>query len=139
MLQKSKAIMRQAPLLLPHAVILIVFASLSQKSTMTTDLRCHIHAFVLIPPLSIKKDYHRLDEDCYFNPTPETSKSCLSLDATTRRQSFGDLLGSTLALPVMVDSVANIQPAEAADDYPFKVRTCNKFFYDPIVPQVFIL
>jgi hypothetical protein len=57
--------------------------------------------------------------------TTQRVSTAFALKATTRRQSFGDLLGSTLAVPVMVNTASTIiqspLPAQAADDYPFKV------------------
>jgi hypothetical protein len=79
-----------------------------------------IDAFVIpvVPPLHNK--YSKYDQ--YTAITP--------LDSTTRRQSFGDLLGSTL-LPIATAAAITtdtnfIQPVNAADEYPFKVRSMNK-------------
>lgn len=111
----------------------------SSSSVVVTDhhnnqqIHFYIHAFHLVPSVSYKNDhsvvYRRrdyCDEDRYLGMVTTTTSSSSKLDATTRRQSFGDLLGSTLALPAIVDTVTTIQPtlsANAADDYPFKVRT----------------
>lgn len=85
---------------------------------------------VLSPTNVCHSVFLRHDEERYSSVISTTTrrKLFLSLDATTRRQSFGDLLGSTLALPALVDTASSTLfplPANAADDYPFKVRTKN--------------
>lgn len=117
----------------------LLFTATISSSIVTEDhqnnqhIHFYINAFHLIPSVSFKNDhsvaYRRrayCDEDRYSGIVITSSSSSLLLDATTRRQSFGDLLGSTLALPAIVDTVTTLQPtlsANAADDYPFKVRT----------------
>ena len=85
---------------------------------------------ILSPTNVCHSVFLRHDEERYSSVISTTTrrKLFLSLDATTRRQSFGDLLGSTLALPALVDTASSTLfplPANAADDYPFKVRTKN--------------
>jgi hypothetical protein len=78
---------------------------------------------------SVPKRRCRQENDQYKNRYYSSgfTTTSSSLEATTRRQSFGDLLGSTLALPVMVNTATSTTisslPANAADDYPFKVGT----------------
>jgi hypothetical protein len=85
-----------------------------------------------------QQQQQRSDEDRYavlFSKattlvgTTQRVSTAFALEATTRRQSFGDLLGSTLAVPVMVNTASTIiqspLPAQAADDYPFKVGFGN--------------
>jgi hypothetical protein len=52
------------------------------------------------------------------------AKTTSLLASSTRRESFGEILGSAL-LPVTAASAAASSPevANAADDYPFKVRS----------------
>ena len=119
-------------------LVVVVSAVVSLLLTTTTNIsvtdKYFIDAFHVVPLLSSKNnylEYHRrdhLNEDRYSEiATPSSS----SLDATTRRQSFGDLLGSTLALPAIVDTATMtlqgpLLSANAADDYPFKVRMKKK-------------
>lgn len=53
---------------------------------------------------------------------PPTTSTALQAEST-RRESFGELLGTSLLLPVM----AGAEPANADDEYPFRVRVAVPF------------
>jgi hypothetical protein len=92
---------------------LLLLSSVSVFGTIICD------GFVLVVPNSNQNRY-------------TTTATTTSLDSTTRRQSFGDLLGSTLLPIATAASIATgtdsqlIQPVYAADEYPFKVRCYDK-------------
>ena len=121
-------------------VSLFLQTTISTKTTTTNSNNNNydivVDAFVgtsppILSPTNVCHSvFLRHDEERYSSVLSTTTrrKLFLSLDATTRRQSFGDLLGSTLALPALVDTASSTLfplPANAADDYPFKVRTKN--------------